>query len=131
MHRQSLIMAACIMPIPSLVMLGLIRVLNDMRSWKVLVVLASLLAAVGISLAFVGRMGAEGVATSVTPLFQTLLFRLGYTWFVRHSGREPVDTAMIWRGGLARDRVFSASYFLLSVLLPFAVIGSLLWGTAK
>ena len=104
MNRQAIVTAACILLVPGLVMLGLVRVLNDMRSWKVLIVVTSLLAAICISLAMMGRISAEGVTASVTPLFQTLLFRVGHTWFVRRCGREPIDVAMVWQSGLALDR---------------------------
>lgn len=131
MTHNELILAACIFSVPALLMLGVIRVLNDGRSWRVLIWAASLLAATGISLFMSSRMGAEGAVAAAAPLYQLLLFRLGYTVFVRHCRREPIDVAMVWQTGLALDRVFSISYFLLSVFVPLAIVSSLTWGTAK
>lgn len=78
-----------------------------------------------------GRLSAAVVVASWAPLFQLLLFRLGYILFVRLCSREPVDVARVGRSGLALDRIFSVVFFLLSVLFPFAIIAPLVWGNAR
>jgi hypothetical protein len=105
--------------------------LNDVRRWKALIALASVLAAIGISRSVVGGLGVVGIAASMTPLCQLLLFRFEYSLFVSHYGREPIDVAMVWQRGLASDRWFSISYYLLAIFLPAAIIGSQIWGTAR
>lgn len=82
----------------------------------------------GISLAmFVGAVFASIFMRSTPILFPSLmnplvslgLFFLMRKAFIRWKHREPIDTSLDWRSGLAADRLFNVLFFTLGTLLMF------------
>lgn len=61
----------------------------------------------------------------MNPLISFGLFMLMRKLFVRWKHREPIDTFLDWRPGLAADRLFNVLYFCLGTFLMF-----LLWMSA-
>jgi hypothetical protein len=55
----------------------------------------------------------------LNPLVSLGLFLLMRKLFVRWKKREPIDTALDWRPGLAADRLFNILYFTLGISLLF------------
>jgi len=37
-------------------------------------------------------------------------------------GRNPIDTAMDWRGGLETDRLFNIGYVIIGLVIPFVIM---------
>jgi hypothetical protein len=62
----------------------------------------------------------------MNPLVSLGLVLLLRKLFVRRKQREPIDTFMNWRRGLAADRWFNIAYFSLGTLLM-----GLLWMGAR
>ncbi|HEX6715738.1 MAG TPA: hypothetical protein VF088_01430 [Pyrinomonadaceae bacterium] len=55
----------------------------------------------------------------MNPLVSLGLFLIMRKLFVRWKHREPIDTFLDWRSGLAADRWFNILYFSLGVWLMF------------
>ena len=78
----------------------------------------------GVSLALFGAgvfLSILNQSTSIlfpslmNPLVSLGLFLLMRKLFVRWKHREPIDTFLDWRAGLAADRLFNVLYFTLGV----------------
>jgi hypothetical protein len=55
----------------------------------------------------------------MNPLVSLGLFLLMRKMFFRWKHREPIDTSLDWRSGLAADRLFNVLYFTLGTFLMF------------
>ena len=53
----------------------------------------------------------------LNPLVSLGLFVVMHKGFVRWQQRDPIDTFMDWRSGLAPDRLFNILYFVLGIAL--------------
>ena len=55
----------------------------------------------------------------LNPLVSLGLFVVMHKGFLRWQKRDPIDTFMDWRSGLAPDRLFNILYFILGVVFWF------------
>jgi len=72
-----------------------------------------------------------GVAVALaSPLLHVLAFRRAYSLFLRVVHREPRDTFLNWKPGLAADRMFAMTVMGGLPLASMMVIGYFHWGLA-
>jgi hypothetical protein len=77
----------------------------------------------GLALLFLDRARFSGTGVLCAPLLTLLMFRLCRKIFLRMFKREPKDTFMNWKAGLAADRLFNIAYFTLTTfVLIFSVV---------
>ena len=115
--------------VPSILMMGWVRILNSFDSWRLLFAASVVVVAIAGWLLSHGRLATPEAIALAAPLYHLLLFRAAYSLFLRRMGREPENVSLVWTRGLAADRIFAFSYPMVSVFSVFAVIGHLIWAT--
>ena len=89
--------------------------LVNRQSFQIIFGLSVVSFILGIALHFTewGPNAAPGLL--LVPLLSLGLYRGGRRIFVRRFNREPRDTFMDWRRGMAADRAFNILYFVGSI----------------
>jgi hypothetical protein len=106
-----------------IVIFGLkLDLLLDGVGFKIMLAIAGAALLVGIVIHFT----AEAYDSSAGALFAPLPM-LGYFWllhrlFLKWTHREPIDTAMNFTPGLAKDRTFAFAFILGSMFIIFVAI---------
>jgi len=93
------------------------ELLLKQRSFRLLCIISLGLFAAGtfIHVNYSGRYRGSGALFN--PLISLLLYRLCWKLFVMHFQREPRETWLDWRPGMAADRLFNIVYFCLGLWL--------------
>lgn len=93
------------------------ELLVDPQSLQVILWLSVVSFILGIALHFT-EFGADALpGMLLMPLLSLGLYRGGRRIFIRIFNREPRDTFMDWRGGMAADRAFNVLFFVGSIWL--------------
>jgi len=94
-------------------------------TFKIVLVIAAAAFLVGLVIHFTEEASHSAAGALLAPLSM-----LGYFWllrelFLKWVHREPIDTAMNWTPGLAKDRTFAFAFVFGSMFLFFvAIIGA-------
>ena len=101
------------------------KLLENYRSWKVLVFINSVIAILGIWFTIVNiGNGKINLSYSLAfPLYSTLIYRILLTYFIKKKQRKPVDTTLNFAPGLFADRTFNFSYGILIIIVPLIIAG--------
>ena len=98
------------------------RLLDDKKTWTLLIKISISIALLGIALT-IFQIGKNNLYLSLaTPLFSFSIYRILFNFFLRKFKRPPIDTAYNWTPGLFYDRLFNIIYFFLSTLIPVYTI---------
>ena len=94
------------------------QLLDNKKSWLLLLKIFAVLAVIGI----LGLGKSIMYLSFITPIYAVAIYRPLYILFKKGMHREPIDTAGNWTPDLFYDRLFNIVYVLLSIIPPFAII---------
>jgi len=91
------------------------QLLDNKKSWIILLEISAGIASVGIVLTIFGSLKSILYLSFITPIFAIAIYRPLYLLFKKGLKREPIDTAFNYDSGLFYDRLFNIVYVLLSI----------------
>jgi hypothetical protein len=98
------------------------KLLDNKKYFYYLLLFFSLIALVGIIIAFIGFQKDYSYLILIIPAISLLFYQFLIDWFKRKFDRPPIDTFMYWREGLFWDRAFNIGYLTFGILIPFSII---------
>jgi hypothetical protein len=97
----------------SLTFFGLGSVLaSNRKAFFGVLISGVVLAGYGVASLLITGLHLAELLLFVTPLYQVVLFQLALATFVKHAGRIPVNVALNFQAGLAKDRWFAMVVFM-------------------
>jgi len=102
------------------------KLLNEPKYQKLLLIIFSVLAAIGIAIVLIKNQAYSFYLMLILPLISYWIYRMSLSVFRKKNKRNPKDTAMDWRDGLDHDRLFNIGYVIFGIVIPFIIVGLLI-----
>ncbi len=128
---ESFCFITSVMLVPVLYISGFINkkgntILDNVAYQKVFWILFTVLALIGISTVFYLKLDRDFYLFMICPFYSFSLYRLMFYVFVLIRHRNPVVAAKTTDTKLFWDRVFGFSFWILTLIVPVGIIGSII-----